>query len=887
MEKLCKFVDNSGTFEFKTAQKIKSLYIPLANESLMSSLTFELRGDIKGSQNSFLLEPVSRINLVNSRNSRNFWVYPVRNTNKTVKKGKISNGVYINRDKIWSACGVSKNLKQIKNDHFDFSAGLLWQKISRENKSIGLKSEITSFVPASGEPVEIMRVKLTNTSRKIIEFIPTAAIPMYARSADNIRDHRHVTSLLQHITLNKYGVISKPTLLFDESGHKPNKDYYFVLGLDSNGRGPQYIYPTQEMFCGDAGDLEAPSAILDNLLPDKSAIQGKEPMGALRFKSVSIKPEASFSYIILMGITQSPKDITRILNKFNTNVKIEKALARTKAYWIEKAGAIKVSSADPDFDNWFNWVNIQPHLRKIFGCSFLPDFDYGKGGRGWRDLWQDCLGLILNNPKQVRSILLNNFSGVRINGTNATIVGKKPGEFVADRNNIPRVWMDHGVWPLITTNLYINETGDLSILFEQAKYFCDRHTWARSASEKIYTSSIYEHLLLQNLTQFFNVGSHNHIRLEGADWNDGLDMASGEGESVAFSAMYAQNLSLLADLILNSGKKNIELGEEILILLKHVDYKDKHGKRKILESYLAKVKDTVSGKKKLVEVETLARNLKIKSLWLARHIRKNEWLREGFFNGYYDNKKRRVEGKVDGLLRMCLASQVFPVISGVADEKQVKQIIKSVNKHLLDKKLKGYHLNTDFKAEQHDLGRAFSFAYGDKENGAIFSHMVVMYAYALYSRGFAKEGWKALSSLYALAKDAEKSKIYPCLPEYFDAQGRGMYSYLTGSASWFILALLTQAFGVRGENGNLVIEPKLTAEQFGNNKTVSINRNFYGSKLRINIANPEKLDYGKYKIVKASFNSKPALEFGSQRLIVNRSQIRKNRLNVINVVLGL
>jgi len=41
-------------------------------------------------------------------------------------------------------------------------------------------------------------------------------------------------------------------------------------------------------------------------------------------------------------------------------------------------------------------VAIQPTLRKIFGCSFLPDFDYGKGGRGWRDLWQDCLGLILS-----------------------------------------------------------------------------------------------------------------------------------------------------------------------------------------------------------------------------------------------------------------------------------------------------------------------------------------------------------------------------------------------------------------------------------------------------------------------------------------------------------
>ena len=44
----------------------------------------------------------------------------------------------------------------------------------------------------------------------------------------------------------------------------------------------------------------------------------------------------------------------------------------------------------------------------------------------------------------------------------------------------------------------------------------------------------------------------------------------------------------------------------------------------------------------------------------------------------------------------------------------------------------GYRLNTDFKEEKFDLGRMFGFAYGEKENGAVFSHMAVMYANALY-----------------------------------------------------------------------------------------------------------------------------------------------------------
>ncbi len=872
MEKLWKFSDNLGSFEVAAADKIKSLYFPLGNEILMSSISPDLHGDIKGGQNCFLLEPVSRINLATSRASRNFWIY-------------------INPDKIWSATGVSKDLKQIKEDRFNLKAGLLWQKVTRENKAIGLKAEITSLVPTSGEPVEIMFVKLINISSKQIKFIPFAAIPMYARSANNIRDHRHVTSLLQRLTLNKYGVISRPTLSFNEAGHEPNKVNYFVLGVDGKFAAPQFIYPTQEMFCGDGGDLEAPEAVWNNFLPDKSNIQGKEPMGALRFKKITLSPGKSCAYIILMGITENPKEISQILNKFNTIEKIEGALKKTKSFWLDKSNSVKTKSADADFDNWLNWVNIQPVLRKIFGCSFLPDFDYGKGGRGWRDLWQDCLGLLLSDPKQARSLLLNNFRGVRLDGSNATIVGKKPGEFIADRNDIPRVWMDHGVWPLITTDFYINETGDFNILFVEAPYFSDQHIHRSTKFDRdwkkrrIRKGTIYEHLLIQNLAQFFNVGPHNHIRLEGADWNDGLDMAKEYGESVAFSAVYAQNLGRLAELLLKTGKKKILLAEEMLILLKSFNYNDKNEKIRILEKYFTKI-EGVAGKKKEISVEALARNLKIKSLWMKEHIRKTEWMKEGFFNGYYDNSKSRIEGNVNGLLRMSLTSQVFPVMNEVASPEQIRKIIKSADKYLLDKKLKSYHLNTDYKEEQHNLGRAFSFSYGDKENGAIFSHMVVMYAYALYSRGFVKDGWKALSSLYKLAADTKNSKIYPCLPEYFNSEGRGMYSYLTGSASWFILTYTTQAFGVRGENGNLLIEPKLTIEQFKDNSTISITRVFAGTLVKVNISNPKKLDYGKYKILKVSLNSKLLALTDSWRILINRRAIQRKSTNIVRILLG-
>ena len=71
-------------------------------------------------------------------------------------------------------------------------------------------------------------------------------------------------------------------------------------------------------------------------------------------------------------------------------------------------------------------------------------------------------------------MIINNFGGVRLDGTNATIVGKDTGEFISDRNNIVRVWMDHGIWPMLTLALYIEQTGDLDIILEKQKYYQDR-----------------------------------------------------------------------------------------------------------------------------------------------------------------------------------------------------------------------------------------------------------------------------------------------------------------------------------------------------------------------------------------------------------------------------
>ncbi len=171
------------------------------------------------------------------------------------------------------------------------------------------------------------------------------------------------------------------------------------------------------------------------------------------------------------------------------------------------------------------------------------------------------------------------------------------------------------------------------------------------------------------------------------------------------------------------------------------------------------------------------------------------------------------------------------------------------------------------------MGRMFGFAYGEKENGAVFSHMSVMFANALYQRGFVQEGYKALQALADTSLNFKTSKIYPGIPEYFNSEGKGLYNYLTGAASWYMLTMVTEVFGVHGETGNMVICPKLVKEQFDTEGNAGICLYFAGKKFNIIYKNPQKLDYGEYIIKKAFCDKKTELKSGGTTVFMEREQI--------------
>ena len=867
------FIDYDGTFSLDQPQHSSHLYFPLVNEAgMMSVVTPNLHGDVKAGQYQFLTPPVSVFDIHNTRSARNFWLsFP----------GQIA----------WSVTGnaapqIGQLFTQQEADTLSLTAGFLWHKLTRENNRLGVRAEICNFVPMTNDLVELFLVEITNISNETIRFSPTAAIPIFGRSADNLRDHRHVTSLLNRINCNPYGVVVKPTLTFDERGHQKNDTVYVVLGIEDEKKLPVGFFPIIDDFIGEGGSLSWPEAVVKPLQPlAEAGFQGEgyEALGGLRFADKELAPGETCSYILLLGILPSVEEIDLRIETYGTVEKFDYWLNQTKNYWSEQQKNFSVKTRDKNFNQWLKWVSVQPTLRRLFGNSFLPYHDYGRGGRGWRDLWQDILALMITEGDSVEEFLFSNFAGVRLDGSNATIIGDRPGEFKADRNNIPRVWMDHGAWPFLTVKFYIEQTGDLRFLLREQGYFKDNHIkraqdidkqWDSSSGTsqltkkgKIAKGTILEHLLVQHLTTYFNVGEHNIIRLEGADWNDALDMAQDRGESVAFSALYAGNLLQICELIQKlkiHGVQEVELAVELGVLLdtltEKIDYNAPSEKQHLLNKYLSLVSHNLSGEKLKVQIDDLVSDLHQKATWLINHIRNNEWLTNqegyGWFNGYYDNNGDRLEGDHSKGVRMTLTGQVFTLLCGIADQEQAKQLIRSVDHYLVDPAVGGPRLNTDFKDVLLNMGRCFGFAYGHKENGAMFSHMAVMYAYALYERGFATQAFQILKYIYKQSTRFAISRMYPGIPEYFDDRGRGVYPYLTGSASWYIFALLTQAYGIRGDLGDLKLMPKLVAEQFNQSGETNIRTIFAARTFEVKYVNPELIEYGDYIIDRVLLNGK-------------------------------
>lgn len=406
------------------------------------------------------------------------------------------------------------------------------------------------------------------------------------------------------------------------------------------------------------------------------------------------------------------------------------------------------------------------------------------------------------------------------------------------------------------------------------------------------TGTVAEHMLLEQLTAFCEAGEHGLLRLRDADWNDALDMAPQRGESGAFTSAYAGSMELLAKMLetlRQTGKcSSIDLPKRFEILLGEEDnWASIASRREKLNRFCAQCIQIPDDDRIQIPLDKIVRHLDLCADTLKAIIRERAWIQteqDGWFNSYYDNYGTPLECGTPGQERMMLTGQVFTILGGVATKSEIPQIYHAARRLLYARQAGGFRLNTRLNPEDFQIGRMLAFAYGHKENGAVFSHMSVMFAYALYSRGYAREGFSAIEPIWRLVLDSKKSRIYPGIPEYFAPDGRGMYPYLTGSAAWMMLCVVQEMFGIRGENGALCLRPQLLPEQFDVRNRTSIILKFGGKAFKIVYTLLERLEPSEYTIVKAELDNMPIAD--GRILPSEMGALDKEKIHIVEAWLG-
>jgi cyclic beta-1,2-glucan synthetase len=185
---------------------------------------------------------------------------------------------------------------------------------------------------------------------------------------------------------------------------------------------------------------------------------------------------------------------------------------------------------------------------------------------------------------------------------------------------------------------------------------------------------------------------------------------------------------------------------------------------------------------------------------------------DGTWLGSRDNDECRIDS----------IAQSWAVLSGAGDPARARQAMASVEQHLIRTDSEIALLFTPpFDQTSHDPGYIKGYPPGLRENGGQYSHAAMWLIMAHAEMGAADKAAALLHLLNPInhANDFTKVRRYKVEPYVLAAdvysaaphEGRGGWTWYTGSAAWMYRAGVESLLGIRREGDVLVLRPRLPA----------------------------------------------------------------------------
>lgn len=631
--------------------------------------------------------------------------------------------------------------------------------------------EITYFVPRH-YPAEIWKVTLRNKSnnKRNLSVFPLVELALGDFHMELL--FRNISSLFNKTYYDeKLNAIIGKKGTWGWSRQYPYQSF-FASSLDVDG-----YDCVKERFFGKYEIYDRPNVLVKGRCTN-SHCSGENSVCVLQH-NITLQPGEEMKFSIMFGLTKSDDEANAIIDKYSDLDEVDAELDAIKKFWSNVVNTIRVKTPDHYFDRLVNvWLKYQLYTTNYWSRS--PSFYHeGTGGRGYRDSCQDAESITSLDSEYTKK-KLEDIAGMHFkNGQTAPGWSDDYGAF-----DSPRI-SDHPVWYCFTLSSYVKETGDYDFLNKVVSYMDGG------------AGTMLDHAV-RNLNYIYsNRGKHGLPYIGHADWNDAIDAADPQAESV-----------WLGIALVRGSKTMAKLAEAI-------------GNDELKQDMLKKAEN------------------------MTKIINENAWDGEWYLRMFTKHDEsigssKCKEGKV------FLNPQSWAILAGVCEGERKRKVLRTIDEKL-DSEYGPVLLSPAYTHPNESIGRITKFSPGTKENAAVFCHAV---AFKIAVDCLEKRGDKGYTSLRAIMpnnKEYEHYKAEPYVfaeflvgPDHPYLFGEGAFTWLTGAAGWIFMIATEWMLGARKEFGGLLIDPCIPSSW----PKCRIVRPFRGAVYDIKIENPDRVCSG-------------------------------------------